>query len=147
MINYHIVEEFLDNLPLNERRHVFFQQDGAPPHNTNLISELLNTNFGEKWIGNNGPHYFGWQKLQTNLIDTIGKGKSLSFKICPLKMFLSRIGAVLRHRRAICFEWHSGPKRSTVDDLKSSDIWMAPVKKIHLKNPENEALQKLRLDI
>ncbi|KAJ8950734.1 hypothetical protein NQ318_011226 [Aromia moschata] len=43
MINYHIVEEFLDNLPLNERRHVFFQQDGAPPHNTNLISALLNT--------------------------------------------------------------------------------------------------------
>ncbi|KAJ8959680.1 hypothetical protein NQ318_021871 [Aromia moschata] len=48
---------------------------------------------------------------KTNLIDTIGKGKSLSFKICPLKIFLSRIGKVLRHRRAICFEWHSGPKR------------------------------------
>ncbi|KAJ8958674.1 hypothetical protein NQ318_016399 [Aromia moschata] len=48
---------------------------------------------------------------KTNLINTIGKGKSLSFKICPLKIFLSRIGKVLRHRRAICFEWHSGPKR------------------------------------
>ncbi|KAJ8963060.1 hypothetical protein NQ318_018524 [Aromia moschata] len=31
MINYHIVEEFLDNLPLNERRHVFFNKTGHHP--------------------------------------------------------------------------------------------------------------------
>ncbi|KAJ8975574.1 hypothetical protein NQ317_018106 [Molorchus minor] len=47
--------EFLDELPLNERRNIYFQQDGAPPHNSRIVSELLTGNFGDNWIGTNGP--------------------------------------------------------------------------------------------
>src|SRR5579872_7232922 len=55
ILNQHLIEEFIDNLPLIETRNLFFQQDGAPPHNIRNVSELLNTNFGNNWIGTNGP--------------------------------------------------------------------------------------------
>lgn len=49
------IENFLDQLPLANRYEVIFQQDGAPPHNTRLNVTYLNTHFGERWIGTNGP--------------------------------------------------------------------------------------------
>lgn len=49
-----IIEQ-LDNMPLVESNRAFFQQDGAPAHNSHLIREVLNTNFGENWMGTNGP--------------------------------------------------------------------------------------------
>lgn len=55
ILNQKIIEEFMDNLPLIEARNQYFQQDGAPPHNIRTVSELLNTNFGNNWIGSNGP--------------------------------------------------------------------------------------------
>lgn len=53
----HLVD-FIDNLPLEERMNCFFQQDGAPPHNTREISGLLNELFGVNWIGNRAPIYW-----------------------------------------------------------------------------------------
>lgn len=55
ILNEHIIGDAMDNLSLIERRNLFFQQDGAPPHRTRRVSELLNTHFGNFWIGNNGP--------------------------------------------------------------------------------------------
>ena len=55
IINNHIVEEYLDTLPLYARRKLYFQMDGAPSHNARQTSELLNAYFGNNWIGNNGP--------------------------------------------------------------------------------------------
>lgn len=46
---------YMDQIPLMERSQYYFQQDGAPPHNTRAISELLSTNFGDKVIATNGP--------------------------------------------------------------------------------------------
>lgn len=54
ILQQHLVN-FVDDLPLQERMTCLFQQDGAPPHNTRQISELLNELFGESWIGNRGP--------------------------------------------------------------------------------------------
>lgn len=35
--------------------HLYFQQDGAPPHYTLAVREVLNVNFPNRWIGRNGP--------------------------------------------------------------------------------------------
>lgn len=47
--------EHLDDLPLNIIQTVWFQHDGAPPHNARHVTEWLNRNFGNNWIGNRGP--------------------------------------------------------------------------------------------
>lgn len=49
------IDIFLDDLPLAELNRVYFQQDGAPPHNARINVDLLNTKFGGRWIGTNGP--------------------------------------------------------------------------------------------
>lgn len=54
ILNTHIIS-FMDNVPLQEHQQLYFQQDGAPPHNARVIVECLNNNFGRQWIGNNGP--------------------------------------------------------------------------------------------
>uniref|UniRef100_V5GSF2 Transposable element Tc1 transposase n=1 Tax=Anoplophora glabripennis TaxID=217634 RepID=V5GSF2_ANOGL len=48
--------EPLDDMPLAQRYHMFFQHDGAPPHNSHIVRELLNHNFGDNWIGTYGPN-------------------------------------------------------------------------------------------
>lgn len=47
--------QLLDNIPLAQLRNIYFQQDGAPCHNTNLVRDYLNEKFRNQWIGNNGP--------------------------------------------------------------------------------------------
>ena len=34
---------------------LWWQQDGAPPHYAKCVRELLNNNFGDRWIGRGGP--------------------------------------------------------------------------------------------
>ena len=80
ILNNHIIS-FMDNIPLLERQKIYFQQDGAPAHGAEIISECLNTNFGQQWIGNNGPirwparspdmtplDFFFWGFLKINCI-------------------------------------------------------------------------------
>jgi len=47
--------ENLENMPLNQILEIYFQQDGAPPHNARRVSKFLNQNFNAKWMGTNGP--------------------------------------------------------------------------------------------
>lgn len=49
---------YLDRLPPNEYNEIFFVHDGAPPHNTVIVNQLLHTYFEDRWIGTNGP--FRW---------------------------------------------------------------------------------------
>lgn len=49
------VESFLDELSLAELRALYFQQDGATPHNARINVGWLNRNFNEQWIGTYGP--------------------------------------------------------------------------------------------
>lgn len=46
-----VVSDFIDNLPLNIRRHFYFQQDGASIHSTNAVREWLDNHFPNRWIG------------------------------------------------------------------------------------------------
>lgn len=47
--------ELLENVPLNIRQRMWYLHDGAPVHHTQPISNYLNTNFPERWIGRGGP--------------------------------------------------------------------------------------------
>jgi len=44
----------LENIPHN-REELWFQQDDAPPHNMNAVTNYLNNTFQVRWIGNQGP--------------------------------------------------------------------------------------------
>lgn len=45
------ISDFLDDLPLNLRENLYFQQDGASIHSTLQVREWLNRHFYNKWIG------------------------------------------------------------------------------------------------
>lgn len=46
--------DYLHDVPLNQLQDLWWQQDGAPPHNGVLVRECLNELFPNKWIGNRG---------------------------------------------------------------------------------------------
>lgn len=50
-----ILPTLLEEIPLAERRNMWLQQDGAPPHNSQNVSNFLDNRFGRSWIGNRGP--------------------------------------------------------------------------------------------
>lgn len=45
----------LENIPLNVRENMWIQQDGAPPHNANIVRDYLNRHFQLRWMGTKGP--------------------------------------------------------------------------------------------
>lgn len=49
------IEGFLEELPLEVLRRLYFQQDGAPPHNARQVVNYLAGRFGEQFIATNGP--------------------------------------------------------------------------------------------
>ena len=50
------IEPLIDELPLADLRTVFFQHDGAPPHNAAIVNNFLTANFTNNWIGNQSPN-------------------------------------------------------------------------------------------
>ncbi|XP_066152080.1 uncharacterized protein [Euwallacea fornicatus] len=47
--------DILDDIPLDVRTEIIFQNDGCPAHYRKTIREFLNNQFPERWIGRNGP--------------------------------------------------------------------------------------------
>lgn len=50
-----VLEEYLDDVNLEARNQIYFQQDGAPPHQFHEVRTLLNRLFQNRWIATNGP--------------------------------------------------------------------------------------------
>lgn len=48
------IENFLEELPLNQHVTIIWQQDGAPAHNVAPVTRFLNEKYNT-WIGRNGP--------------------------------------------------------------------------------------------
>ncbi|CAG9789623.1 unnamed protein product [Diatraea saccharalis] len=46
-----LVEDTLDDLPLDQWHNVWYQHDGAPPHIVRPVLERLTEMFGDQWIG------------------------------------------------------------------------------------------------
>lgn len=55
----------MNNLPLADHRQIFYQHDGAPPHNGFLVNNFLQETFYDHWIANNGP--FLWPPRSPDL--------------------------------------------------------------------------------
>jgi len=45
---------FLENVPLQTRREMYYQHDGAPPHFSQVVRKYLNHKFQNRWIGRSG---------------------------------------------------------------------------------------------
>lgn len=77
-------QNFVDEkIPLAELETLWFQHDGAPPHNGINVCEFLNHEFPDRWIGNRGvvrwparspdltpPDYFLWGTLKNRVYKT-----------------------------------------------------------------------------
>lgn len=63
-----ILEEFEDE-PLNIVRQLWWQQDGAPPHNGRLVTAKLNEMFPNKWIGKWGTVQWPARSPDLNPLD------------------------------------------------------------------------------
>lgn len=50
-----VLPGLLNDVPNHIRQNMWFQQDGAPPHNARIVTNYLNTTFPNSWIGTNGP--------------------------------------------------------------------------------------------
>lgn len=50
-----VLPELLEEVPLETRRNMWLQQDGAPAHNAGVVSEYLNEQYPNRWFGTNGP--------------------------------------------------------------------------------------------
>lgn len=83
----HILEnplaELYDDVPLAQLNQIYFQQDGAPAHNAQLIRTYLDANFPGRWIGTHGPirwpprspdlsvlDFFFWGYLENKIYST-----------------------------------------------------------------------------
>lgn len=50
-----VIPQLMENVPLALYNAVYFQQDGAPSHNSALVRAFLDDNFPQRWIGTHGP--------------------------------------------------------------------------------------------
>lgn len=77
---------YLEEVRLQDRRNIWFHQDGAPPHNANIVSDYLNTMFGNQWIGNSGPLRWPARSPDLNPLDFFlwGYLKTLVYETQPL---------------------------------------------------------------
>lgn len=48
---------------------MYFQQDGAPAHNSNMVRDHLNRVFPTRWIGTNGPIRWPARSLDLSPLD------------------------------------------------------------------------------
>lgn len=50
-----VLPELLEDLPINIRRQMWFQHDGAPAHFSNEVRQHLNAVYNNQWVGRGGP--------------------------------------------------------------------------------------------
>lgn len=55
LLEEHVVDGFIDNLPLAQAGNVWYQHDGAGPHFAVSVRQYLDEIFGDRWIGRGGP--------------------------------------------------------------------------------------------
>ena len=50
-----VIPDLLDDVPLAQLPRIHFQQDGAPAHNSRLVTPFLEDSFPGQWIATHGP--------------------------------------------------------------------------------------------
>lgn len=59
----------LEDVPLAQRRRMWFMQDGAPSHTSIVARQYLNTQFPNRWIGQYGPTAWPARSPDLNPLD------------------------------------------------------------------------------
>jgi hypothetical protein len=54
-------------VPLAYRINDWFQHDGAPPHFSRNVREILDNQYPQRWIGRGGPHHWSARSPDLNL--------------------------------------------------------------------------------
>lgn len=49
------LDVLLEDVPLALIRSIVFQHDGCPVHTSRIVKDFLNQQYGDQWIGRNGP--------------------------------------------------------------------------------------------
>ena len=77
------IEPQIEDMPLIELRDIFFQQDGAPPHNAAIINNFLTLSFGNNWIANRGPKHWPARSPDLTPLDFFlwGRLKDLIYRL------------------------------------------------------------------
>jgi len=75
----------LENILLQLRLNMFFQQDGCPAHTSRVARERLNEMFPDKWIGKYGPHHWPPRSPDLSVLDYYlwGRLKDLVYRERP----------------------------------------------------------------
>lgn len=121
------LNELLEDVPLANRLHLTFQQDGHPAHTSLIARNILNRKFPERWIGLHGPRewpprspdltpmdFFAWGYLKNKIYDTLpenpeelkNKIRNACAEINPL--MLRRVRENFMRRIATCLEEDGG---------------------------------------
>lgn len=119
--------ELLEDIPLNIRQRLIFQQDGAPPHNARCVQRHLNENFPGRWIGRGGPinwparspdltplDYFLWghikeyvYKEQINTREELEERITEAIATITPEMIIKTTNSLLR-RAQLCIDCNGG---------------------------------------
>lgn len=77
--------DFLADLPLQQRLHMWFQQDGCPAHTSTTARRLLNDMFPDRWIDIRGPVEYPPRSPDLTVLDYYlwGRIKDLVYRERP----------------------------------------------------------------
>lgn len=120
--------ELLDDVPLLQRRNMWFQLDGAPPHYALNVRAILNRTFPNRWIGRRGPinwparspdlnplDYFLWGHLKEAVYsrEVIHTLENLQYKITESLVtvtpeMMQRAVLDLSRRARLCLQMEGG---------------------------------------
>ena len=59
----------LENVPLQTRRQMYYQHDGAPPHFSQVVRQYLDHKFPNRWIGRGGTRNWPPRSPDLNPLD------------------------------------------------------------------------------
>ena len=59
----------LEEIMLDQREILIFQHDGAPPHFSRQVRNILNARFPDRWMGRGGPIIWPARSPDLNVLD------------------------------------------------------------------------------
>lgn len=78
----YVLPDLLEDIPIIQRRRIWFMHDGAPPHFSIVARQYLNQNYADRWIGRAGPQPWPPRSPDINPLDFFlwGHLKSLVYR-------------------------------------------------------------------
>lgn len=117
----------LEEVPLDIRRNMWYQHDGAPAHSTAIVREWLNRHYHNKWIGRGGPihwparspdltplDYFLWGHVKNTVYSTpptTAEDMKNRIRTCFRNIseeMLMNVQRSFRHRLDLCIANYGG---------------------------------------